>query len=315
MTMSTPPQEKTGNSAGLAGFIIALISPAGCGVLSLLGIIVSLFGMKRPPRGLATTGLVLSLLTGVAWVAMYWVGVSAIMGVVSSITYKSVPAQVWFEAGKAGKQLAQHPPSGDSGTVPNMAVYYKDDMRIPLLVNWSRSGDEYVVTATLDGSLPEGVKQTSATVNVLQSGDIVLGFPELHEWTAANKGFVQDLIKPLVTALLNTFESEVKIIKEWEASHDGKLPGDEVGNTLFAKVPRTITQSDGKSTLRIDNLVYRLTPEGHFELSMTFEAKINTTTTQSSIKAVFTQDGRMVDPFNTFGGMGFGIDGFGSSGP
>ena len=58
------------NTAGLVGFIIALVSLVGCGgLLSPLSLIFSIVGMNKQPKGFAIAGLVLSLLRPVFFFA------------------------------------------------------------------------------------------------------------------------------------------------------------------------------------------------------------------------------------------------------
>ena len=318
MTENIPPligEKKPGNSAGLAGFIIALLSPMGCGILSVLGVIVSLIGMTRKPRGLAATGLVLSLITGAAWVVGFWIGVDAALSTFRNYGETPASIQVWRETASSARRLAKTRPSEDSGTLSGLSVYQNIDERIPLDASWVRSGEEYVVTAKLAGPLPEGVKETTARLHGLPGGKIAADFSDLHKWANDNRGIIQNLIRPLVISLLNTLEPEVEDVVQWVESHDGKLPGDEVGNGLFAKVPRNVTQPDGRSRVKIISLTYTRMPEGHFELVMDYESQINNTNTRTSITAVFTPDGRMVDPFETFEGMGFDFDDYTGAGP
>lgn len=63
-----PRQRSENNGIGTAGFVLALISFLGFwlpyvnGLTWLLGLIFSVIGVSRPPRGLAVAGLVISVL-------------------------------------------------------------------------------------------------------------------------------------------------------------------------------------------------------------------------------------------------------------
>lgn len=56
------------NGLGIAGFICSLLGLIACGLLSPVGLILSLFGLRREPRGLAITGVVLGALGVCGWV-------------------------------------------------------------------------------------------------------------------------------------------------------------------------------------------------------------------------------------------------------
>ncbi len=80
------PQQQT-NGMGIAGFVLSLIAFFGCalpyasGPLWLLGLIFSIIGLNRQPRGLAIAGLVISLL-GIAVIlaVIFFVGMAAATG-------------------------------------------------------------------------------------------------------------------------------------------------------------------------------------------------------------------------------------------
>jgi hypothetical protein len=57
---TSPPPES--NALGLAGFIVSLVGLCAGGVLSPVGLILSLVALGRPPRGFAIAGTVLGLL-------------------------------------------------------------------------------------------------------------------------------------------------------------------------------------------------------------------------------------------------------------
>ncbi len=62
------PQREQTNGMGIAGFVLSVLSVFGCGVVYvsgpiwLLGLIFSIIGLNRKPRGLAIAGLIISLL-------------------------------------------------------------------------------------------------------------------------------------------------------------------------------------------------------------------------------------------------------------
>ncbi|MBD5225122.1 MAG: EscU/YscU/HrcU family type III secretion system export apparatus switch protein [Bacteroidales bacterium] len=79
-----PQRRQESNGIGTAGFVLALVSffgfwlPYVGGLTWLLGLIFSIIGVNRPPRGLAIAGLVISLVGFVfAVLAVLFFGVLA----------------------------------------------------------------------------------------------------------------------------------------------------------------------------------------------------------------------------------------------
>ena len=85
---SSPPITPT-NTVGMIGFIISLIGLLlTCGLASPLGLLVSLFGLFKPPRGMAIAGTVLGLIgTGfLATVGLTIIGtVMAMVGLAKAV--------------------------------------------------------------------------------------------------------------------------------------------------------------------------------------------------------------------------------------
>lgn len=73
------------NGLGIAGFICSLIGLLTCGVLSPVGLLLSLVAMFRPPRGFAIAGVILGIL-GSAWVAAIIALVSLTIGLAAAAT-------------------------------------------------------------------------------------------------------------------------------------------------------------------------------------------------------------------------------------
>lgn len=63
------------NGFGVAGFVLSLMGFFTCGVLSPLGLLFSVLGMFRAPRGLATAGMVMGLV-GTGAIGMFLTAVS-----------------------------------------------------------------------------------------------------------------------------------------------------------------------------------------------------------------------------------------------
>src|SRR5437773_6109506 len=65
------------NGLGVAGFVTSLIGVVTCGFLSPIGLLFSLVGLTRRPRGLAIAGTVLGAL-GSLW--LFVAGFAMVMG-------------------------------------------------------------------------------------------------------------------------------------------------------------------------------------------------------------------------------------------
>jgi hypothetical protein len=57
------------NGLGLAGFITSLVGLVTCGVLSPIGLLLSLIGLMKPPRGFAVAGAIIGAV-GSIWMAI-----------------------------------------------------------------------------------------------------------------------------------------------------------------------------------------------------------------------------------------------------
>jgi len=68
------------NGMGLAGFIISLVGWVSCGLLCPIGLVMSLIGLRRRPRGFAVAGVVLGAL-GSIWgvVAVFFGGLAMLI--------------------------------------------------------------------------------------------------------------------------------------------------------------------------------------------------------------------------------------------
>jgi hypothetical protein len=54
------------NTMGTAGFVVSLVGLLSCGILCPVGFVMSLIGLRKQPRGLATAGVVIGAL-GTIW--------------------------------------------------------------------------------------------------------------------------------------------------------------------------------------------------------------------------------------------------------
>lgn len=69
------------NGIGTAGFVVSLVGLVSCGILCPLGLVLSLFGLGKEPRGLAIAGTIIGAL-GSLWVLVFVLFFGAIMAAV-----------------------------------------------------------------------------------------------------------------------------------------------------------------------------------------------------------------------------------------
>jgi hypothetical protein len=92
------------NGWGIAGFVASLVSVLTCGLLSPISALLSFIGVFKAPRGLAVTGLVLSLFQMAVWgVGAVVLGPMAISG---------------YHVGRGAVAIAQYA-TAHNGAVPS----------------------------------------------------------------------------------------------------------------------------------------------------------------------------------------------------
>lgn len=86
----TAPQAKEKNGMGIAGFVLAMVAlfsswvPFARWIVWLLGLIFSLIGLGKQPKGFAIAGLIISLI-GLALIVMIIVLGVAVLGVLGGL--------------------------------------------------------------------------------------------------------------------------------------------------------------------------------------------------------------------------------------
>ena len=298
------------NGFGTAGFIVSLVSIVGLGILSILGLGLSVMGLMKKPRGLAAGGLIISVLTGIAWGGAYY-GIYQLYFSILGAFKPSLAATVWVYAEEQAKSIADDPPQTESGTLPSL--YWEDPqgMRVKLPVSWIRTGEDFLVTVDTEPPLPKDTAAVSATFRVLPDGELALGFPELRAWNKTNDSSLLKLFSPMFEGIMDALEPDVKSIVAWSKENEGKLPDEEQASSLMLRFPRTFTMSTS-GTFRVNSLKYEDKGDGRFVLNLDFNsANMEATNTNSLINAEFTSEGLLVDPLKTIDSMSmrtFGTD-------
>jgi hypothetical protein len=105
------------NGLGIAGFVCSLVGLLTCGVLSPVGLLLSLVAMFRPPRGFAIAGVMLGIL-GSLWVAAIIAVVSLTIGLraAASVVLGAGDVSALFDIAMIQRAIRQH--HQETGALP-----------------------------------------------------------------------------------------------------------------------------------------------------------------------------------------------------
>ena len=106
-------QQDPSNGLGVAGFIVSLVGILTCGLLCPIGLLLSFFGLFKPPRGFAAAGAVIGTI-GSLWLSFF--GFTLVIGFLG---LASVATQVETEAAiaEAVKKIEAH--KTERGSLPD----------------------------------------------------------------------------------------------------------------------------------------------------------------------------------------------------
>jgi hypothetical protein len=156
------------NGLGVAGFVIALIGPCTAGLLSPLGLLLSLIALRKPPRGFAVAGAILGVLGSLLLVLTVWLGSLLfplfMKGVELGKDYDTISSAV---SSYAAANNGAMPPDLASAGVPVGAQV--DPWGTPYRFEVSADGASWkIVTAAMDGvfgTADDGVFESGLTQN------------------------------------------------------------------------------------------------------------------------------------------------------
>ena len=114
---SGPPHSSPTNGLGIAGFILSLVGLIlTCGLLSPLGLLLSLFALFKPPRGFAVAGVITGLV-GSAMLAFFgYAIVMRALGIGEAARAAAKTAQTMAVIDQAQAVIEQH--RAESGELP-----------------------------------------------------------------------------------------------------------------------------------------------------------------------------------------------------
>jgi len=142
------------NNLGLAGFITSLIGLVTCGVLSPIGLLLSLIGLTKRPRGFAIAGSIIGVI-GTIFLAV--TGVTIVLGLMGlGAAAKNIAedlaahqaavqaySQIQQQQQQAGKTL-------DTNAASVIASAHKDPWGTPLRAEVAADGTLTIITAGRD---------------------------------------------------------------------------------------------------------------------------------------------------------------------
>ena len=142
------------NNLGLAGFITSLLGVVSCGLLSPVGLLLSLIGLSKQPRGFAVAGTILGLL-GSIFMVLFGVGiVLGLMGLGAAAKAVKEYADTHQQARKVYIQLDQQRQQQggtlDQKAVSNAAVLHVDPWGTPFRAMLDTAGGIVVTSAGRD---------------------------------------------------------------------------------------------------------------------------------------------------------------------
>ncbi len=169
----TPPARAQTNGWGVAGFVVSLVgflgSCLGGAILCPLGLIFSIIGVRREPRGLAIAGIVLGAL-GSVWAVVAMLIFGTLTAGCLGLAMSQVPNIIAINEASQGvqkyyKEKGQLPASLDevAAAVPGTPTKGKDGTAIVYTVD-----DAHSFTLRLPG--PDGAMNTKD--DIVTRGDV-----------------------------------------------------------------------------------------------------------------------------------------------
>lgn len=302
--MTTSDQK---NTLGFVGFVTALLSCIGCGVLSVVGFFLSFVGCFKKPRGYAITGMCVSLVTAAGWTA---IALSIYFGVMSVTNALKTPLQatIGFEAKDAATELAFNPPTGDSGSLPNTHWVAPDDVKVKLAIDWDKVGDRYRVRVQPSDNTPDDHTGEPITVWALPDGNIAMSLTDMRVCAVASKeSIVAGMMYHPLIGVIDQMAIDVEAITSWSKEHEQKVPSEEEGNSLLVDLPgkRTIDLGNNKSAdFIVKEVTYSTPSPSEYELEITYDTSSGFSNQSGTRSFRFTSDGLVLQPFQSLDSFG-----------
>lgn len=160
----------TSNSLGTAGFVVSLIGLLSCGFLSPIGLLLSLIGLKRQPRGLATAGAVIGGIGSIGLVVALVVGFGAIASMMGFAVVMQKQVETHAALQQADVQIEQYRAEHENAlpeTDEGQALIAECTDGWGNALKYERKGEEFdLISAGPDGRFgtPDDVDSGESTV-------------------------------------------------------------------------------------------------------------------------------------------------------
>ena len=146
------------NTMGLVGFILAVVGVFSGGCLSIIGLVFSLIGLGKEPRGFAIAGVVISLVSLLGWVI--FIAIFGIAGIAAIIGLSALASETSSDFDMIVERLEQR--HAEVGAYPDAL----DDLGLPSDVLTNQAGEPYQYTPLVTGfelrdAGPDGSLNTS----------------------------------------------------------------------------------------------------------------------------------------------------------
>lgn len=151
------------NNMGVAGFICSLVGIATCGVLSIVGVILSAIGLKKEPKGLAIAGLIIGLIGLVELVVaiMLFFAVANTVSTISNAAQQAITRQqAQIEAGKIADQWESNEALPEDEEGNKLIANSRDVWGKPFV--YETDGQSFSIRS--DG--PDGIQNTEDDISV-----------------------------------------------------------------------------------------------------------------------------------------------------
>jgi type II secretory pathway pseudopilin PulG len=141
------------NNLGLAGFITSLLGIVSCGVLAPIGLLLSLIGLFKQPRGFAIAGTIIGLIGSIFLAIAGFTIVAGLLGLGTAVKNAAEALAAEQIARQAYVQLEQQKQTGkaiDTNAANLVVSAHKDPWGTPLRAEVAADGGITIITAGRD---------------------------------------------------------------------------------------------------------------------------------------------------------------------
>ena len=155
----TPAQPEPTNGLGLAGFITSLVGILTCGFISPIGLLISLFGLVKRPRGFAIAGAILGAIGSIFLAVVGFTIVMGFLGLKTAVDQIQKEFESQTTAHKAYVVIDEH--RTKTGSLPNdadgtgMIKAHPDAWGNPMRYERDAGGEGFSITSNGPDGKPD----------------------------------------------------------------------------------------------------------------------------------------------------------------